>query len=898
MEKKHITRRLSPQILGVKKFLYCFLACMLLGICSCSSNSPENLYEKGKAALENENLRTALVYFQNALERDPSFTSARVELAKTYKLLHMSRKALIEYKILLEEGQSPVYRIEVAELLLDTKDPQGALYESETLIAGNYNSTVVAHGYFLKGLALREKGELQASSGNLGKALKLNPAEVEAHLELAINSLAGADFDTSRAHVDTYLSVSPDEPRGHMTLFALEKSEGNVEEALRAADRVIALDPDNQVVLYQKGVYLLDLGREDGARQVAAELLSRFPKSSETFRFNGFISYLNGDMNEAVSYLLSSLKGGATLETYYYLGLAEYNLQNFELASMHLRKAVDLNTEHLPSRLLLSHVFTIMGHYGQALHEAHQAVKIDPDNTKAYSLKGTAFLMSGDFRGAMYEFEKAAELDPENASSYLKTSFMELLQGNESKADGFLKKAIASEPGNFQVRLVAYSVYMRNRKYDRAIAVMEDGLTGEKKDAIYYNYMAACAEKEGDRDKAFQYLDKAAEADPRYSETYFSRASLYMNSRKPAEAIGALRRVLAFDPENSLAYYRLAFAHFLQNDLDAMLSDLETARKYADAALLQDIAALYILEGKYDLALQTIDEAVQSSIGSCSALAYKGDVLLEIGKTDDASLAYEELSGCNEVLGLARQMHMHLTLEDDLQADLKAQALLEKQPNIQGHYIVSSIYAQNAKTKTAVNVLRKGLLIDDQSISALFLLGKLYNESGLYGTALSIFDKIINLYPEQFHGYFGRAVLLEKTSQLQEAEEYYLKALQRNPNFVPALNNLSFVLSSNDKPKQALAYALAAFQLEPNNPVVLDSLGYALLKNDKADAALRALERSFRIDPAQNNTMYHLALAYSELGQVEKAKDTLRKLLQSGDSAVSKQAEKLLRDLS
>jgi tetratricopeptide (TPR) repeat protein len=77
---------------------------------------------------------------------------------------------------------------------------------------------------------------------------------------------------------------------------------------------------------------------------------------------------------------------------------------------------------------------------------------------------------------------------------------------------------------------------------------------------------------------------------------------------------------------------------------------------------------------------------------------------------------------------------------------------------------------------------------------------------------------------------------------------------------------------------RAREYTMQALAADPSNPVALKNLGAILGKEGDSLRALYYLRRSFEIDPQDPQTVYALAFAYMELGDIEPAQKHFQKL--------------------
>jgi tetratricopeptide (TPR) repeat protein len=130
-----------------------------------------------------------------------------------------------------------------------------------------------------------------------------------------------------------------------------------------------------------------------------------------------------------------------------------------------------------------------------------------------------------------------------------------------------------------------------------------------------------------------------------------------------------------------------------------------------------------------------------------------------------------------------------------------------------------------------------------------------------------------NVYDPHYH----LATLYYATQQLDQAEEYYRKALKLKPDAAETLNNLAYLLAEqNRKIEEATAMAQTAVKLEPNNASYLDTLGWLHYRAGNLDQALNILLKSAQIAPGQGEILMHIGVVYLDKGEFSTALDYLK----------------------
>jgi tetratricopeptide (TPR) repeat protein len=109
----------------------------------------------------------------------------------------------------------------------------------------------------------------------------------------------------------------------------------------------------------------------------------------------------------------------------------------------------------------------------------------------------------------------------------------------------------------------------------------------------------------------------------------------------------------------------------------------------------------------------------------------------------------------------------------------------------------------------------------------------------------------------------------------------FARALQLDPQFVPAYVNEADVLRAAGREQDALAILRQGIAQAPENAALHHALGLAQVRLQQRDAALESLGQAARLDPGNARYVYVYAVALGSSGQVPRAIAELRKALQS-----------------
>jgi tetratricopeptide (TPR) repeat protein len=117
-------------------------------------------------------------------------------------------------------------------------------------------------------------------------------------------------------------------------------------------------------------------------------------------------------------------------------------------------------------------------------------------------------------------------------------------------------------------------------------------------------------------------------------------------------------------------------------------------------------------------------------------------------------------------------------------------------------------------------------------------------------------------------------------NQLDLAEQHYRKALEINPDFAPAANNLAYILAEKNKNlNEALELARKAKEILPEDPGIMDTLGWVYFRKGLYESAIVEFAESLEKLPENVMVRYHLGMAYYKKGDRALAKKELEKAL-------------------
>jgi tetratricopeptide (TPR) repeat protein len=185
----------------------------------------------------------------------------------------------------------------------------------------------------------------------------------------------------------------------------------------------------------------------------------------------------------------------------------------------------------------------IHGPFEEFFEDYNQAIRLDPNNAKAFLNRGLAYYDIGQYQQAIEDYNQSISLAPNNAQAYLNRglSYVELDKYQQAIED--FNQAIRLDPTDSNVY------------YNRGLA---------------YHFL-------GQYQQAIEDYSQSISLDPKNAYTYYFRGDAYYKLNKYERAIKDFNQAIHFNSKHANAYYSLGFIYSLQNNISKALKNLELA---------------------------------------------------------------------------------------------------------------------------------------------------------------------------------------------------------------------------------------------------------------------------------------------------------------------------------
>jgi tetratricopeptide (TPR) repeat protein len=138
--------------------------------------------------------------------------------------------------------------------------------------------------------------------------------------------------------------------------------------------------------------------------------------------------------------------------------------------------------------------------------------------------------------------------------------------------------------------------------------------------------------------------------------------------------------------------------------------------------------------------------------------------------------------------------------------------------------------------------------------------------------AISAYEKALQIQPD-YPGAQNNlgCILANIPGRLSEAIGHFNEAFRLAPGYAKAHNNLGLILYKNGRISEAIVQLKEAVRINPDNAVVHNNLGVALDAVGRIPEAISQFEEAVWIDPDYEEAHYNLGVAFAQRGQIPEA---------------------------
>lgn len=770
------------------------------------------------------------------------------------------------------------------------------------------------------------------------------------HLRRGQDYLAAGNLDKAGIEFRNAAQIQPKESDPLYYNGRVAEARGNVREAVSYYRAAVDANPSASAARARLGKLFVFAGMPQRALETVTPALEKNPDDADLLAVKAASEHALKTQDEGRADAEHALRVAPQNENAIAVLAAIYaGSKDYPKAISLVSSAVDRAPGSIDLREVLTNLYLASAQPDKAEEQMRRIIDLKPTDLSLRSQLAAHFVRAHKLDAAQQVLESAVVAfgggkDKTNANA-AKLLLVDFISSQRSRADGEkeLRRFIADDPGNLDLRLGLAALFERTGAPDDAVGAYQDIVRRDgagAKGLAARNRIAAISFARGQVDQARKLLAEILNTNPRDDNALSLRATIELQDGKPADAITDLRAVLHDQPNSLPLQGMLASAYAAKGD-DALAEEtLRAAMQLAPehVPIRIQLAQLLAQTGRADQSVVLLEETVKrvpDNVPAREALvrAYLADHKMEAAKSaaEELKVLRPQWMGGYYLAGLIAAQTKDL---EESEHDFE-RALQLRPGDLEVLSTLSRLDAARGMSDKAVRRVRSALSTDPNNVGILNLLGGLLLERKDFDGADEALSRVDKLDPGRWQTHRNLALVRVARNDSAAAMEQYQAALRYAPAEAQLVQEAAAYFESqkridaaiaaydalykrNERAQQFAANNLAMLLVtygtdrasldrareltkgfgSSQNSSLLDTLGWVRFKRGEYKDALDPLEKAAAAAPDSNVIRYHLAMDQLQLGLRDLARSNLESALSGAGGFVgADEARTALADL-
>ncbi len=630
----------------------------------------------------------------------------------------------------------------------------------------------------------------------------------------AEEALRHGDHALAFSYAQRAAQAAPNDPQLWFLLGYAARLNGSMQQSVEAYNRGLRLSPSSLEGLSGLAQANAQMGRIEEAVRLLKQVVAADPKRKEDELLLGDLYMKSGDYASALDSLEKAERSGPSARAELLMALSYQHLQQMDLADRYLELAKRHAPDNPEVQRSMAGYYREMGHYSEAIAalKSIRNPKPDVEAELAYTYR-----LDDKPEDSARLYAHAATAQPKDLELQLSAAQSEIAIGSLEKANTFLKRASGLNAS-----------YYRLHAINCEIAQLRD----RAQDAVH------------------ECIEAVAQLPPNPVEGPLYGIQLHMN-------LVALYKVLkdGNDADRQL--------HLAQNEINSV-----NGPELGGEQFLRLRAMIKMNAGDMSGALADVKQAITKRPQDRSNLQLDGDILMKLGRIEDAIAAYNQILVTNPAnrFALTSLGYASRAAGRDLEAERYFQRLAQADPT---SYIpqlaLGDLYTARREFPKAQAAYNKGY-----SLSA----GNAMIVAGGMNAAIEAHDLTL------------AGVWMSRATADMESEPHVLREKER-------------YLSFEGRYRESADVGRKAIESLPGDRDVVVYLGYDLLHLEKYDELLALTSQYLSILPREPDVPLLEGYVHKHQGQFEEAEQDFTEALERDPTVVTARVNRgyMLNDL-
>lgn len=846
-----------------------------------------SFYEDALQRFDSKDYAGAIIQLKNALRNEPNKLAIQFLLGRALQQNGDVVGAEVAYNEALRLGIS---RSEVAAPLAQVIIAQGR--QREMLVHPQLQPSGLPNDAFQTLLLLRagahtDLGDNREALATIKQARALNDRRADVWLAEVPVRVRARQFAEALQAAERSVAVAPDDAEVYYVKGSVRHVQGNLEAALADYAKALSLKPDHAEALIARAGIFIDRNQLKEASQALDQLKTAAPKEPRAAYLRALVAERENQPAVAKAALqeVTQLLDPVPIAYVQYRpqllmlnGLSHYGLNELAKARQYLEAFLKVQPNS-PVVRLLARIQMSEGNTALAIPLLETYLRSNPDDGLALNLLGSAYMSQGKTARATQFLQEAVK--KQDRPEFRTALGLSLLgSGKTEGAITELETAWRQDPGQVSAGMSLAQLYSQQNRLPQALALVRDMVKRYPGNPGLQHQLGDMLLRSGKTADARQAYEKALSLNPKLPASRLQLARMDIDANQMVAAEQRLTALLRDAPKNSDAMAEMARVSERKGQSEEAMRWLLRARDASDRKDMRWNLALMELnlrQGKPQQALEEGKIALAKQPNDLSSLLIYARAQLALGDNNGArgtlgsatrvadfnapqqsEIARLQLAAGN-VDGAAYSLSKALSDQPNF---IPAQALMVQVEQRQG----SSDKAEARARQIAQSQPNKALghsLLGDLAMArknptvAIASYRQAHKVEPSTGTTLTLMN------------------ILASQNQGNEALDIGRQRLRQAPNDVPVQLQVGDLHARAGRFGDAATAYKAALKVQPQNAQALNNLANAQLKL-KDPAALQTAQAAHKLAPQNPLVIDTLGWVLFQQGQTEQALPLLR----------------------
>lgn len=697
------------------------------------------------------------------------------------------------------------------------------------------------------------KGNTDQAIAAYSQALKIDPLNIEALHDRALQYLAHGKVDAARADAEALRKTAPTSVASAYVDAVLQFRDKKPAEARETLQRLLKIAPDYRPAIQLSGSVELALGNLQIAEVNFARVARAEPWNLHARRMLAQTLLGQGRAEDAQRSLEGlKFENIRDPELFSVAGDVAIARQEFAKAAAYFERAVELAPNN-PAMLADLGIARMALGKSEGVTDLEAAAAMDRKSDRIDNL-----LILNQLRQKKYDDALAsiAELEKKNAKNPLAWHFRGIAQLGLKQLPAArlsFEKALALDAGFFPAASSLATLDIEQGKPDAARQRFLSLLAKKKDHVQSMMALAELAGRAGRLDEQADWLGKAMQANPKNLDPVVQLVYLHLSRNQPRAALELAETALRANPDAEQAYALLGAAQLSTGDHRAAVDTFnQLVAKAPKSAAAQVRLALALIAGKQSAsARDALKKALLLQPGHLGALDAQLKLDMADKRLDDALGVARQMQALHprQALGFQREGDIELSRRGYAAATRAYQAALDRGAGGAGAIRLHRAQMLSGQPAAADERLASWLGQHPDDATARTYFAERLTSAGRTRDAIALYETVIRLAPDDAIARNNLASLYQQTGDpraLATAEQ----ALARAPKHPGILDTLGWILVERGQTARALPLLAQAATAAPRVATIRYHHGVALARAGKNDAARREIQAALAADPA------------------------------------------------